>query len=140
MLEIVYAENIEQFLWETYLKIVNCICLCVQMKKKNYLFLGVCLFVDYWKKKKHMELKLAKLKFHITRNSSLGSLSTIEEKKDSNTLKFCIYKELELGKIEYCVAWSSRLPSSSSMWHFFNKKIHISTSFFMKLECLKLDL
>ena len=26
--------------------------LCWNEKKKNYLFLGVCLFVDYWKKKK----------------------------------------------------------------------------------------
>ena len=50
------------------------------------------------------------------------------------------YKELELGKLEYCVAWNSSLPSSSSMWHFFNKKIQVSTSFFMKLECLILDL
>ena len=24
--------------------------------------------------------------------------------------------------LEYCVAWNLSLPSSSSMWHFFNKK------------------
>ena len=49
-------------------------------EKKNYLFLR--LFVDYPKKKKKYEdLKLTKLKFHITRNSSLVSLSTIEGKK-----------------------------------------------------------
>ena len=64
------------------------------------------------------------------------------------------YKELKLGKlkyhrrekkrafkIEYYVAWNSSLAISSSMWHFFNKKIHVNTRiFFMKLECLKLDL
>ena len=63
-------------------------------EKKNYLFLR--LFVDYPKKKKKYEdLKLTKLKFHITRNSSLVSLSTIEakkKKKKSITLEFCIYK------------------------------------------------
>ena len=49
-------------------------------EKKNYLFLR--LFVDYPKKKKKYEdLKLTKLKFHITRNPSLVSLSTIEGKK-----------------------------------------------------------
>ena len=63
-------------------------------------------------KKKYKELNHAKLEFHITRNSSLGSLSTIEEKK-TNTLKFCIYKELELGELEYCVAWNLSLPSLS---------------------------
>jgi len=48
--------------------------------------------------------------------------------------------ELKLGKLENCVAWNLSLPRSSSMWHFFNKKIHVNTRFFMKLECLKLDL
>ena len=55
-------------------------------------------------------------------------------------LKFCIYKELKLVKHEYCVAWNSSLPSLISMWHFFNKKINVNLSFFMKLEHLKLDL
>ena len=64
------------------------------------------------REKKYKELELTKLEFHITRNSSLGSLSTIEEKK-TNTLKFCIYKELELGELEYCVAWNLSLPSLS---------------------------
>ena len=55
-------------------------------EKKNYLFL--CLFVDYPKKKKNYEdLKLTKLKFHITRNSSLVSLSTIEGKKKKKKKK-----------------------------------------------------
>ena len=49
--------------------------------EKNYLFLCLRLFVDHWEKKKYKELELAKLKFHITRNSSLVSSSTIEEKK-----------------------------------------------------------
>ena len=50
--------------------------------------------------------------------------------QESITLKFCIYKELELAKLEYCVAWNLSLPSSSSMWHH---------KFFYELECLKLD-
>ena len=105
------------------------------MKKITYYYVYVYLLIN--EKKKYKELELAKLEFHITRNSSLVSSSTIEEKKKSIMLEFCIYKELELGKLEYCVAWNSSLPSSSSMWHFFNKKIHISTRSFMKLECFK---
>ena len=105
------------------------------------MFMFICRLLG----KKYKELELSKLEFHNTRNSSLGSLSTIEEKKKSNTLKFCIYKELNFGKFEYCVTLNLSLPSSSSMWHFFNKKIHISISFFffnffMKFECLKLNL
>ena len=53
--------------------------------EKNYLFLCLCLFVDYKKikkikkkRKKNKELDLSKLEFHITRNLSLVSLSTIE--------------------------------------------------------------
>ena len=49
--------------------------------EKNYLFLCLCLFVDYKKKKMYKELKVSKNEFHITRNSSLVSSSTIEEKK-----------------------------------------------------------
>ena len=81
------------------------------MKKKNYLFLCLCLFVDY------------------------------KKKKSRRTLSLPYYKELKLVKLEYHrrkikehylqrVAWNSSLPSSSSMWHFFNTKIHASTSFF----------
>ena len=61
-----------------------------------------------------------------------------KEKKKSITLKFCIYKELKLSMLEYCVTWNSSLPSLSSMWHFFKKTS--AQIFFMKLECLKLDL
>ena len=86
----------------------------VRSNEKNYLFLGVWLFVEYWKKKKHMELKLAKLKFHITRNSSLGSLSTIEEKKDNNTLKFVFTKNSSLGRLSIVLhgarGYQARVP------------------------------
>ena len=91
------------------------------MKKKNYLFLCLCLFVDD-QEKKYKELELAKLEFHITRNSRLVSSSTIEGKKKKKSKSMCIYKELKLGKFEYCVAWNLSLPSSSSMWHFFNPR------------------
>ena len=96
-------------------------------------------------------LKLKKKK--SIRNSSLANSSSIlqgtrvgkleyhrRKEKKSITLEFSIYKELEFGKLEYCVAWNSSLPNSSSMWHFFNQKIHVNTSLFMKLEYLKLDL
>ena len=66
----------------------------VHSNEKNdlFMFMFICRLLG----KKYKELELSKLEFHNTRNSSLGSLSTIEEKKKSNTLKFCIYKELEL--------------------------------------------
>ena len=97
-------------------------------EKKNYLFLCLCLFVDYGEKK-YKELELGKLEYPR------------RKKKKSNTLKFCIYKKLELGKFEYCVAWNSSLPSSNFMWHFSTKKKSMSAQvFFMKLKCLKLDL
>ena len=49
---------------------------------KNYLFLSLCLFVNYPKKKKKSckGLMFTKLEFCITRNSSLMSLSTLEKK------------------------------------------------------------
>ena len=93
--------------------------------RTTYFYVYVYLLI----KKKYKELKLTKLEFHITRNSSLVSSSNIEGEKK------------RAFKIEYCVAWNSSLASSSSIWHFFNEKIHVSTRiFFMKLECLKLDL
>ena len=63
------------------------------------------------------------------------------KKKSRRNLSLPYYKELKLVKLEYHrrkikehylqrVAWNSSLPSSSSMWHFFNTKIHASTSFF----------
>ena len=67
-------------------------------------------------------------------------LLIIKKKKkvqESIMLKFCIYKELELSKLEYCVAWNSSLISSSSMWHFFNKKININTSVFYETRVFK---
>ena len=53
----------------------------VRSSEKIYLFLCLCLFVDY-RKKKYKELDLSKLEFYISRNSSFPSSSTIEEKKE----------------------------------------------------------
>ena len=53
----------------------------VRSNEKNYLFLCLCLFVDNQEKKKYKELEIAKLEFHITRNLSVVSSSTIEGKK-----------------------------------------------------------
>ena len=65
--------------------------------EKNYLFLCLRLFVDHWEKKKYKELELAKLKFHIRRNSSLVRSSTIEEnKKRALHSSFVFTKNLNL--------------------------------------------
>ena len=52
-------------------------------KKSTYFYVYVYLLITERKKKKkkYKELELTKLKFHITRTLSLGSSSTIEEKK-----------------------------------------------------------
>ena len=105
----------------------------VRSNEKNYLFLCLCLFVDYQKRKeKYKELKLSKLKFHITRNWSLVSSSTIEEKKK---------KALRLSLV---FTKNSSLVSSSIVLHgnqVYQARVPCGiTSFFMKLECLKLNL
>ena len=48
------------------------------MKKSTHFYVYVYLLII---EKKYEKLELAKLEFHITRNSSLVSSSTIEEKK-----------------------------------------------------------
>ena len=95
--------------------------------KKNYLFLCLCLFVDE-QEKKYKELELARWSPLLEEKSR--SIGVHRREKKNITLEVCIYKELKLGKLEYCVAWNSSLPSSSSKWHFFYKKIHINTSFY----------
>ena len=85
--------------------------------KKSYLFLCLCLFVDYWGKKKVLGTRACQTRVPYYKELELGKLEYHRRKKKSITLEFCIYKELELGKLEYCVAWNS-----SSMWHFSKKK------------------
>ena len=51
-----------------------------KIKIKTYFYVYVY-FLIIKKKKKYEELELTKLEFHITRNSSLVSSSTIEGKK-----------------------------------------------------------
>ena len=55
----------------------------VHSNEKNdlFMFMFICRLLG----KKYKELELSKLEFHNTRNSSLGSLSTIEEKKKQYT-------------------------------------------------------
>ena len=108
------------------------------MKKIIYVYLLIIYIYIYIYI--YNELELRKLDVHITRNSSLICLSTIEGKKKSITLEFCIYKELELGKLEYCVAYGTRVYQARVPCDIFSLKIHVSTSFFMKFECLRLDL
>ena len=51
------------------------------MKKITYFYVYVYLWIIKKKKKMYKELKFSKHEFHITRNSSLVSSSTIEERK-----------------------------------------------------------
>ena len=99
------------------------------MKKKNHLFLCLCLFVDYRGKKvlgtqvcqtrvPYKGLKLGKLEYHKRR------------KKRALHLSFVFTKNLSLVSSSIV---NLSLQNSSSMWHFFNKKIHINTSFFFFL-------
>ena len=94
--------------------------------KKKLLILCLCLFVDY-RKKKYKELELTKLEFYITRNSSLGSSSTIEGQKK----RAIRTKNLSLLSSSIVLhgtrVYQARVPCGI-------------TSFFMKLECLKLNL
>ena len=124
------------------------ICLCIQMKK-NYLFLYLFLFVDYQKKKKkYKELELTKLKFHITRNPNLVNSSTIEEEKRPLRSSFVFTKNSSLvsssivlhGTRVYqaqvpCGIFSIKKSTSTQILFYF-----IYIFYFMKLECLKLDL
>ena len=65
-------------------------------------------------KKCHMELELAKLKFHATQYSIL------------NALFFFPSMLIELTKLEFLVIWNSSLVNSSSLYFFFNQQININ--------------
>ena len=121
----------------------------VRSKEKNYLFLYLFLFVDYQKKKKkYKELELTKLKFHITRNPSLVSSSTIEEKKRPLCSSFVFTKNSSLVSSSI-VLHGTRVYQAQVPCGIFSIKKSTSTQvfllfiyifYFMKLECLKLDL
>ena len=64
-------------------------------EKSTYFYIYIYLLIIE-KKKKYKELELTKLKFHITRNSSLGSSSTIEEKKRAICSSFVFTKNSSL--------------------------------------------
>ena len=50
----------------------------VRSNEENYLFLCLCLFVDYReKKKRNKELKLGKLEYHRSTKESIYHISTI---------------------------------------------------------------
>ena len=51
------------------------------------MFMFICTLLE----KKYKELELSKLEFHNTRNSSLGSSSTIEEKKKKEQYAQVLY-------------------------------------------------
>ena len=101
-----------------------------KIKIKTYFYVYVY-FLIIKKKKKYEELELTKLEFHITRNSNLESSSTIEEKKRAICSSFVFTK-------------NSSLVSSSIVLHgnqVYQARVPCGiTSFFMKLECLILDL
>ena len=118
-------------------------------KKKLLIFMFICWLSQ--KKKKYEDLKLTKLKFHITRNPSLVSLSTIEgkkkkEKKRALRSSFVFTNKLSLVSLSIVLhgtqvyqAWVPcgifSVQKSTSAQGFF-----LFFIFIMKLECLKLDL
>ena len=110
-----------------------------------FIFIFICWLSK--QKKKYKELELTKLKFHITRNPSLVSSSTIEEKKRPLRLSFVFTKNSSLvsssivlhGTRVYqtqvpCGIFSIKKSTSTQVFFF------IYIFYFMKLECLKLDL
>ena len=64
------------------------------MKKITNFYVYVYLLII--EKKKYKELELNKLEFHITRNSSMGSSSTIEEEKRAIRSSFVFTKNSSL--------------------------------------------
>ena len=125
------------------------------MKKKNLLiFMFICWLSQ--KKKKYEDLKLTKLKFHITRNPSLVSLSTIEgkkkkEKKRALRSSFVFTNKLSLVSLSIVLhgtqvyqAWVPcgifSVQKSTSAQVFIFIFYFLFFIFIMKLECLKLDL
>ena len=110
-----------------------------------FIFIFICWLSK--QKKKYKELELTKLKFHITRNPSLVSSSTIEEKKRPLRSSFVFTKNSSLvssnivlhGTWVYqvqvsCGIFSIKKSTSTQVFFF------IYIFYFMKLECLKLDL
>ena len=94
------------------------------------------------KKKNYKELKLSKLEFHITRNSSLVSSSTIEENK-KRALRSSLVFTKNLSLISSSIVlygtqvYQARVPCGISS---IKKSTLAQVFFLMKLECLKLDL
>ena len=92
-------------------------------------------------KKKYKELELTKLEFHITRNSSLGSSSTIEEeKKRAIRSSFVFTKNSSLVSTSIVLHGTRVYQARVSCGIFSKKKSMSAQDFLMKLECLKLHL
>ena len=92
-------------------------------------------------KKKYKELELTKLEFHITRNSSLGSSSTIEEEKKRAIRSSFVFTKNSSLVSSSIVLHGTRVYQARVSCGIFSKKKSMSAQvFLMKLECLKLDL
>ena len=107
--------------------------------KKEIIYFYVYVYLLIIKKKKYKELEHSKLEFHITRSLSLVNSSIIEEKKRALRSSFVFTKNSSLVSLSIVLHGTRVL---CSMWHFFKKR-SMSTQvffFFLKLECLKLDL
>ena len=111
---------------------------CSNEKKEIiYFYVYVYLLII---KKKYKELEHSKLEFHITRSLSLVNSGIIEEKKRALRSSFVFTKNSGLVSSSIVLHGTRVL---CSMWHFFKKKKSMSAQvffFFLKLECLKLDL
>ena len=121
--------------------------MCVQIKKVLiFMFMFICWLLKKKKKKKYKELELTKLKFHITRTLSLGSSSTIEEKKRAICSIFVFTKNSSLVNSSIVLhgtqVYQTRVPcgifSTPKKKKSTSAQVFILFYFFMKLEFHKL--
>ena len=110
----------------------------VHSNEKNdlFMFMFICRLLG----KKYKELELTKLEFHITRNSSLVSPSTIEEKKRTLRSSFVFTKNSSLVSSSIVLHGTRVYQARVSCGIFSKKKSMSAQVFLMKLECLKLHL
>ena len=108
------------------------------MKKITNFYVYVYLLII--EKKKYKELELNKLEFHITRNSSMGSSSTIEEEKRAIRSSFVFTKNSSLVSSSIVLHGTQVYQAWVPYGIFSIKNPHQHKFFFMKFKCLKLNL
>ena len=115
-----------------YIKTYVC---AFKWKKITYVYVYLLII-----EKKYKKLELAKLEFHITRNSSLVSSITIEEKKRALRSSFVFTNKLSLVSLSIVLHGTQVYQAWVPCGIFSIQKSTPAQVFFMKLECLKLNL